>query len=283
MRKRIIYIPVLTALIGVNLVLLIMLVGEKQGTSRVGTRELARVVAMYEEAGITFRAQPSAFSGVHEELILGSADLDSMVLDFLEGAQYSMTYIYGAKTQYNSGSAVLLADWDRHSISYKDSGVMPEQSDMSLQPVLTEEEQLMLEAVARRFAQKWLGEDVIAVGWTRSGSTLTVSFAQIVDERIYFFNSASVTVIREGIQAAEISYWEAGSYGDVRETLPMDEVLYRLLQDIRSKNQGQTDEVRTLMDGYVIDSMDGNRAVAGPTLTLIMESGKQYRSSYCHD
>ncbi len=285
MREKVIRIPLLILLLLLNLALLIANINSRIQRYRVNPQEMDRVQAMYEDNGISFKKQPSSLRRLQSSLEIGPADLDAMVQDFLGNKEYSLTYIYGAKTQYNAGSTILIADWESHSISYRDTEVVSEESLESWKNVLTEEEQLMLETVAMRFAQRWMGEDVLITSWTRSGDTLRVTFAQMDDEEVYYFNSMTVVVLRSGIQSAELSYWRILGNGDPVDAMPMDEMLYRGLDDILSSDRGrtETDTVNDILNGYTLEAVYGDTGLAMPTMTMIMDSGKQFVLSYCHE
>lgn len=285
MRERIIRIPLLILLLLLNLGLLIANVNSRIQRYSVSPQEMEQVQKLYEDSGIDFKAQPSMRGKQRSALEIGPADLDAMVQEFLGDREYSLTYIYGAKTQYNAGSTVLIADWDSHSISYRDTEVVSEDAKEPWRNVLTEEEQLMLETVAMRFAQRWMGENVLITSWTRSGDTLTVNFAQMEDQEVYYFNSMQVVVLRGGIQSAELSYWKVLGSGETVDAMPMDEMLYRALDAIlySEHTRAEEDTVNDILDGYSLETVYGDRGLAMPTMTMIMESGKQFVLSYCHE
>lgn len=292
LREKIIRIPVLILLISANLILLFTYIYENVSALRVNAQQMEQVLDLYKEVNITFRQQPSGALKRFKALALEPADLDAMVQSFLDDADFDLTYIYGAKTQYNSGSMVLIADWEDHSIAYRNTAIgSKEQEEPWRQVVLSDEQRLMLETVARKFAQRWLGNDVIATGWVRSAETLTVTFAQVASGVIYYFNAISVTVVQEGVQSAEIQYWSVQGDGDEVDTMPIDEMLYLQLKTIRQQTMNvlggmgekQGDTVLSIMNGYSIEVMDGDTATALPTMTMLMESGKQWRRSYCHE
>ena len=287
MREKWIRWPILILLILLNAGLFVFYLTERRGANTASVQEINRVVDLYGQEDITFKKQPAGTVSPRTILTLGSADLDQMVIDYLQGADYDLTYIYGAKVQYNSDSLVIIADWDDHSITYRDNLADDNPEGIIWGRVLSEDEQLRLETAARTFAQKWLGDSVVVTSWIRSGEILTVTLCQVREDQIYYFNNAEVTVNRKGISEARIEYWNVVGENAGVDPIPMDEMLYAALNMIKSdenmirRNTG--DQVISLTDGFEILSYEGEEITALPCLTLVMESGRQFHLSYVRE
>ena len=83
----------------------------------------------------------------------------------------------------------------------------------------------MLQPLARRFAEQWLG-NVFLSEWRQDINGYRFIFRQLTDERIYYFNSISLLVTMEGVKTAVLTVWEVSGEGKSLITLPKDEMLY---------------------------------------------------------
>lgn len=308
----------------VKLIVLIMLIALNVGLfasyavgrmqeERTSTRELSDVMKLYEEENISFRTMPSTGNDSYQKMKLESADLDRLTVEFLSGASYERTLIYDSRVQYICGSITLLVDYATHSVQYRDSSVaVPDSPISGLQgegPAFKNGEedlyQGMLEEVGRGFAQRFFGGEVFLVESRASGQSTHLTFAQVADNQILYFNNIEMTLSREGISSATVTYWKISENEGTLSTLAIDEQLYAHLVDLEQTDDQQddardggkpgsaaadaaqedrgagesgetpNDEVIVLMDGYEILEQDSDTAVAVPNSTMLLASGRK--------
>jgi len=283
MKGKLIQTLVLILLVVLNLILLGLYITELRSTRIITQESVDRVISLYRSENLSFEAEISRTEENREALSLKAADLDGMVIRYLGEAEYNRTYIYGNKIQYRSGTCVLLADWSAHNITYRDSA-FGEQEEAYTPQTLTTQEQEMLQAAGRHFAQQWLGDDIMMMSWARSGRVLTLTFCQLQGENLMYFNKVVVTLVPGGVRSAEIQYWDLDSEETKIDSKPIDELLYQMLPEISSdlarSMERETDTVTQLVDGYEIVSYSRDKAIAYPNLTVVLGSGLYYHLRY---
>ncbi len=283
MKGKLIQTLVLILLVVLNLILLILYLVELRSTRMITQESIDRVVALYEAENLSFEAQIGRTVKSRETISLKAADLDGMVTKYLGSRDYNRTYIYGNKIQYRTETLVLLADWSAHSISYRDSAF--EKTEEESPPhKLTAQEQEMLMAAGRRFAQQWLGEEVMLMSMVGTDGVLTMTFCQLQSGELMYFNKVAVTLVPGGVRSAEIQYWDIDSEQTRIESKPVDELLYQMLPeicaDLAKSPDRESDTVEELIDGYEIISLSRDTAIACPNLTLVLTSGNYYHLRY---
>ncbi len=285
MQSKTVRTLVLLLLTILNIGLLIYYVQDRWEKTRLTPKDVSRITDFYEEAGITFETPIPTKNVTYRSWLLKEADLDQAVLSFLSGEVYNKTYIYGAKVQYTAGNKMMVADWQRHSISYTDTSLsdtarttQPER--IVFEPALTISERVMLEQVGRTFAVKWLGEDLHLSEWRQSGQKLYLEFHSLRDGIIQFFNTVELEVTKEGIVKATITLWQVDQEQEALISMSVDEVLFEQLkkikEDLSSSTERSQDTVTGILPGYEIEKEEGATAVAVPNLTLVLQSGLQY-------
>ena len=283
MKGKLIQTLILILLIGLNLTLLVLYLVELRRTRLVTQEAVDRVVALYEAEQVEIHTEIPQTVKRREAIALRAADLDGMVVRFLGDAEYSRTYIYGNKIQYRSGTAVLMADWGAHNINYRDSAYEENVESSGSDGELTEAEREMLMAAGRRFAEKWLGEDIMMMSSSGVGQVLTMTFCQLQEGELMYFNRVSVTLVPGGVRLAEIQYWDVDSGETKIESKPIDELLYQMLPQVSAdmkRLQVESDSVEEMLDGYEIISYTRDTAIAYPNLTIVLGSGRYYHLRY---
>lgn len=285
MQSKTVRVLVILLLTILNIGLLIYYVQDRLEKTRLSPKDVARITSFYEDAGITFDTTIPTKNLTYRSWLLKDEDLDEAVLSFLGSEIYNKTYIYGAKVQYTAGNIMMVADWQRHSISYTDTALSEETSGTEperiiFEPALTISERGMLEQVGRTFAARWLGEDLHLSQWKQSGQKLYLEFHPLRDGVILHFNTVEMEVTKEGIVWASIVLWRVDSEQETLVTMSIDEVLFEELKEIRqdlNENPDRSaDEVTMILTGYEIESQEEEKAIAVPNLTVVLKSGMQY-------
>lgn len=285
MQSKTVRVLVILLLTILNIGLLIYYVQDRLEKTRLSPKDVARITSFYEDAGITFDTTIPTKNLTYRSWLLKDEDLDEAVLSFLGSEVYNKTYIYGAKVQYTAGNIMMVADWQRHSISYTDAALSEETSGTEperiiFEPALTISERGMLEQVGRTFAARWLGEDLHLSQWKQSGQKLYLEFHPLRDGVILHFNTVEMEVTKEGIVWASIVLWRVDSEQETLVTMSIDEVLFEELKEIRqdlNENPDRSaDEVTMILTGYEIESQEEEKAIAVPNLTVVLKSGMQY-------
>jgi hypothetical protein len=288
-RVRKLQIILIVWLLCLNLVLGLYSAVEKRQADEISTSQLDRILDLYRDNGITFQKKPSRRIVSWRALQLGPADLDGLVRDFLGDLPYEQTFIYESRAQYVSDDRTITVDWSQHSISYQDLSIAPSGSarvsgSSIPQGSLTPQETMMLEEIGRRFAARWLGENVFLQSSVPRGNYLDMTFCQMDEGRIYYFNRIRLSVSQKGIGTASMVIWDVTGRGEKLDTMPADEMLYAQLSDILAEGQEDgtkiTDTVTGIYDGYEIEEQTDQKATAVPDQTLVLSSGKTVRLSY---
>lgn len=253
------------------------------------SERIEQIETLYRQANVEIGVTVERQNPPRSNLLLGEADLDQMAETYLEkeGDIYDKSYIYGSKVQYSSGDRTILTDRSRHMIAYADTSERIAEGQKVMQGgeegVLfgeTEDEAQMMEALmplARDFAQKWLGREVHLTGSEKTSRGYRFGFCQMDGETALYFNEVQVCVIPEGIAEAVITYWQVeGESEKSRSVMPLDEVLFALLSDVRAGLQEDSrEEVVRILDGYLLqETPDGAEAV--PSVTVVVSSGQEY-------
>lgn len=279
---------ILILLILLNLVLLGYYLYLQISANWVPMERIVQVRQLYQKSGIEIQIEPDRKNRWDPLLELGEANLDQMVEDFLT-EPYEKTYIYGSQVQYISENLVIVTDRQAHKITYRDRSLETEAmqhkgisvEDWARQQRVTlEEAESLMEDKAKDFAHKWLGEDISLTKLEKISDGYLYSFHSVREERILYFNTLQVFVSFGEVASAELSYWEVtGETDDTYALLPIDEILYAMLGNIRAEmEEGQKDEVVKIVDGYHIEkSNDQHEQIkAVPSITIVMKSGKEY-------
>ncbi len=279
---------ILILLILLNLVLLGYYLYQQISVKWVPMERIVQVKELYQKSGIEIQTEPDRKNRQDPLLELGEANLDQMVEEFLT-EPYEKTYIYGSQVQYISENLVIVTDRQAHKITYRDQSLESEamqHKGMSVedwarqQRVTLEEAESLMEDKAKDFAHKWLGEDISLTKLEKISDGYLYSFHSVREERILYFNTLQVFVSFGEVASAELSYWEVtGETDDTYVLLPIDEILYAMLGNIRAEmEEGQKDEVVKIMDGYHIEKSDDQheQIKAVPSITIVLKSGKEY-------
>lgn len=279
---------ILILLILLNLVLLGYYLYQQISVKWVPMERIVQVKELYQKSGIEIQTEPDRKNRQDPLLELGEANLDQMVEEFLT-EPYEKTYIYGSQVQYISEHLMIVTDRQEHKISYQDrslgtevlldKGLSVEEWARQRRITLDEAESLM-EEKAKDFAHKWLGEDISLAKLEKISEGYVYSFHSVREEMILYFNELQVFVSFGEVVSAELTYWEvAGETDDTYVLLPIDEILYAMLGNIRAEmEEGQKDEVVKIMDGYHIEKSDDQheQIKAVPSITIVLKSGKEY-------
>lgn len=280
MNERRIAIMVLALLIGLNVVLFGYYLYQKWNANWVPAERVELVRELYQESGIEITAEPDQMNFPKPYLILGEANLDSLVEKFLEG-QFDKSYIYGSKVQYTSGDLTILTDRTNHQILYQDDWKIKIQEERMEQngeiaaPENGEGGALLLSA--EEFAKAWLGEDVYLAQTNEEKDGVHFVFYQKQDQAVLYFNRLEFCMIPEGVSYAQLSYWSVEGKSEISyELMPIDEILYAQLSKIKEEiNETEKEEVVQIMDGYQLKETD-SAVEAVPSVTIVLKSGKEY-------
>lgn len=289
MRVRKLQILILVWLVCLNLVLTAYIAVRQQETNQISTSQLDKILDLYRENGITFQIKPSRRIVNWRALQLGPADLDSRVREFLGDLPYEQTFIYESRAQYLTDDLMITVDWSQHSIRYQDLAIAPAGSTQisgSSIPKgsLTAQQTMMLEEIGRRFAVRWLGENVFLESSKPQGGRLSLTFCQMGDGCIYYFNRMRIVVSPKGVETASMVIWDVTGKGEKLDTMPADEMLYAQLSNILAEEPEDgtkiSEVVTGLYDGYEIEEQTDQKATAVPDQTLVLLSGKTVKLSY---
>ncbi|MBO6159831.1 MAG: hypothetical protein J6P72_11330 [Firmicutes bacterium] len=283
MNQRTLRQLIIGMLAALNLVLAVFLIRSYTKTDSASATHLDEVLLLYERAGLSFEETPVPSYKTWTELQLGTADLDQMVENYLDSqmiTSYRKSYIYGAKAQYQTDSLTFLTNRPQHTITYTNDAAAP----WKMPQGLTEDELMsMIQPLARRFAESWLG-DVFLSEWRKDENGYRFVYRQMKEDQIYFFNTISLLVTMEGVRTAVVTVWDInGSAGSI-QAIPQDEMLYAGL--IQIGNAGEAPgHVERISDGYVIASTSAHEgeqtARAVPVQTIYLSSGRSFTTRYC--
>ena len=279
MSQRTVRWLILGLLLGLNLMLLIYQFSSSRAEEMVSGEQMEAVFKLYRQDQVTFSEMPDGSNPVFYYLRLSTADVDRMAERFLEGESYDKSYIYGSKVQYKHGSVTLLSNRPQHTLTYTNDAI----TEWEAPPGLAEEELItMLQPVARRFAENWLGE-VYLSEWRKDVYGYRFVYRQLKNGLIYYFNSISLVVTMDGVKAAVLTVWDVDEQTERVESLPADEMLYAGLRKILEQGEAPGN-VSRIYDGYIIGSVAGaagaEEAVAVPVQTLIMDTGRSITTRY---
>ena len=279
---------ILILLILLNLILFGYYLYQQLNESWVPKERIEQVKELYQKSGIWIQAEPEQRNQSYPILELGEANLDQMVKDVLI-EPYEKMYIYGSKVQYISEQAVIVTDRKEHTISYQAQERQTEvtlQREVSVeewarqQRITTEEAEDLMEKQATDFAHKWMGDDINLSKVEKTNEGYQYSFHAMRDEMVLYFNELQVCVYLGEVLSAELTYWEVtGEANNTPVLLPIDEILYAMLGDIRTElKEGEKDEVVKIMDGYQIEESEEieKPAKAVPAIMVVMKSGREY-------
>ena len=282
MNRRVVRFMILGSLLLLNLFLLLYSWQRARKERWVSQDQMDAVLSLYEKNGVSFAEVPDRMNPSFTALELKTADVDRLAERFLDKESFDKSYIYGSKVQYNSGTITLLTNRPAHTITYTDEAI----GSWKAPEELSEEDLFsMLQPLARRFAEQWLG-NVFLSEWRQDINGYRFIFRQLTDERIYYFNSISLLVTMEGVKTAVLTVWEVSGEGKSLITLPKDEMLYAGLTRMTELRE-TPGEVEHIYDGFVIDSTGkhgtDDTAVAVPVQTMILSSGRMITMRYTGD
>jgi len=277
MREKWVKLAVILLLVALDAGLLIYFIRTQRSESEVPAEVMSQVESLYEKAGINLTADMSEF-GKNEEwysLELETADLDQMVESFLGEQEFSRSYLYGSKTQYTLGTISITTSREQHTITYRDSSVGGgNHLDM---PLSGEENRAILRSVARRFAVRFMGDEVYLSEERRDQEGYRFTYHQMSGDTVYYFNSMTLLVTQEGVKSAVLTYWEVAGEGESLQTLTPDEALYAALYELTDGKSSVSVllTVSEIHNAYVISAQTSAEAVAVPELVLQTTSGKE--------
>ena len=280
MSQRLVRQLIISLLLTLNVFLGVYLLTSSRLDSLHTRERLNQVLALYEQAGITFQETPQESSRiVRNRLELSTADVDAIVEAFLGEEIYSKSYIYGSKVQYQKDDITILTNRPQHTITYTDESV----SAWTPPEGLSETELTsMIQPLARRFAENWLGE-VYLSEWRQDENGYRFVYRQMIEDEIYYFNTISLVVTMDGVRTAVITIWNVDGTGESLQGLPQDEMLYSGLIQITASSTVQA-QVERVFDGYVIGktvtSSGEQTAVAVPVQTIRLVGGKSVITRY---
>ncbi len=276
---------ILILLIVLNLVLFGYYCYQNITENWVPRERIEQVRELYRQSGIALKAEPDRKNRGQPILILGEANLEHMVEEYLDGA-FEKSFIYGSKVQYTSGDLMILTDRKNHSITYVDQTIslsesieefMSTEEWARTQRITEEEAQVLMMERATRFAHEWMGDDIQLLKTEIREKGYEFTFHPVQEETVLYFNELKVWMLNDNVASAEIIYWDvtgeaAGSY----TPMPIDEILYALLSNIsKEMDEGKQDEVIQIIDGYQMVKSE-EQAKAVPSITVVMKSGKEY-------
>ena len=279
MNRRVVRWMILGSLLLLNLLLLIYSWQKARQERQISQDQMDAVLQLYEEKGVTFTEVPDGSNPSFTALELKTADVDQMAEKFLDKESFDKSYIYGSKVQYNSGSITLLTNRPAHTITYTNEAIKSWEApeDLSEEDLIS-----MLQPLARRFAEQWLG-NVFLSEWRQDANGYRFIYRQLENDRIYYFNSISLLVTMDGVKTAVLTVWDVSSEGKSLVTLPKDEMLYAALTKITELREAPGN-VERMYDGFVIDSTgktgSDETAVAVPVQTMILSSGRTVTIRY---
>ncbi len=276
---------ILILLIVLNLVLFGYYCYQNMIENWVPRERIEQVRELYRQNGIELKTEPDRKNKDQPILILGEANLEHMVEEYLDG-NFEKSFIYGSKVQYTSGNLLILTDRKSHSITYVDQKKsMPEiiaecvsvEEWARTQRITEEEAQVLMMERAKRFALEWMGDDIELFKTERRDKGYEYTFHPVQEDTVLFFNELKVWVINDSVVSAEMIYWDVtGETAKSYTSMPIDEILYALLGSIREGvDEGKQDEVIQIIDGYQMVKSE-EQAKAVPSITVVMKSGKEY-------
>ncbi len=276
---------ILILLIALNLVLFGYYCYQNITENWVPRERIEQVRELYQQNGIQLKTEPDRKNRGQPILILGEANLEHMVEEYLEGA-FEKSFIYGSKVQYTSGNLMILTDRKNHSITYVDQAKnTPEiiekcesAEEWARKQRITEEEaQVLMMEHAKRFALEWMGEDIELLKTERRDKGYEYTFHPMQEDTVLYFNELKVWMLNDSVMSAEMIYWNVtGEAAESYTPMPIDEILYALLGNIRAGvDEGKQDEVIQIIDGYQMVKTE-EQAKAVPSITVVMKSGKEY-------
>jgi len=246
---------------------------------------IEQVKELYRQNGIELKTEPDRKNKNQPILILGEANLEHMVEEYLNG-NFEKSFIYGSKVQYTSDNLMILTDRKNHSITYVDQKKsMPEviaecvsiEEWARTQRITEEEAQMLMAERAKRFAREWMGDDIELFKTERREKGYEYTFHPVQEDAVLFFNELKVWVLNDSVVSAEMVYWDVtGETAKSYTSMPIDEILYALLGSIKDGvDEGKQDEVIQIIDGYQMVKSE-EQAKAVPSVTIVMNSGREY-------
>jgi len=246
---------------------------------------IEQVKELYRQNGIELKTEPDRKNKNQPILILGEANLEHMVEEYLNG-DFEKSFIYGSKVQYISENLMILTDRKNHSITYVDQNKsMPEmiancvsiEEWARTQRITEEEAQILMMERAKRFAREWMGDDIELFKTKRQDKGFEYTFHPVQEDTVLFFNELKVWVLNDSVISAEMVYWDVtGETAKSYTSMPIDEILYALLGSIKDGvDEGKQDEVIQIIDGYQMVKSE-EQAKAVPSVTIVMNSGREY-------